>query len=292
MDDIEQRTLPVTAGDGVGSRLQLWVPPKPRTRLLFHGGLGIEGGYYEPFAQALAQAGHAVALLEPRGLGSSSVRPSRRLDFGYRELIEHDLPAAVTTVRDQVNGGPLLIGGHSLGAQLCTLAQPVLPTQVAGLVFVAAGTVWHRNWSGSFGRRIRVAGHIFPWLARALGWFPGRAVGFGGREAKTLMLDWSHNARTGRYVLRGSNRDWEAAAREQSRPVLAITIEGDDWAPQAAMEHLTSKMPQAPVEHCTVPLPAPHERGMPHFRWARRPQTVVDVIEDWVHRRILHTPPT
>ena len=43
------------------------------------------------------------------------MRPRRGVDFGYRELIELDMPALVAAVRSAYPGVPLFTGGHSLG---------------------------------------------------------------------------------------------------------------------------------------------------------------------------------
>ncbi|MCH9687878.1 MAG: alpha/beta fold hydrolase [Deltaproteobacteria bacterium] len=279
---IVHTTMPVTAADGVTSALSVWLPPSPKTVMLFHAGLGVAAGYYRPFAEALAAKGHAVAVMDPRGVGSSSVRPSRGVDFGYHELVALEIPAAWAVLRERFDGVPAVMGGHSLGAQLTVLAGPVLPPWVSGVVLVAAGSLFHRNWSGLARWRVLVAGSVFPTLGRVFGRFPGKAVGFGGWEARTLMRDWGHCARTGRYRLHGSDRDWEAEASTQTRPVLTITMATDDWAPPVAMRHLVDKMPRAPVDRHHVQLD--DGRGMAHFRWARDPERVVAVVDPWLHR--------
>ncbi|MCA9650041.1 MAG: alpha/beta fold hydrolase [Myxococcales bacterium] len=279
---IEIRRAPVTAADGVTSELSIVAPAAPCSVLVFTCGLGIEAGYYEPFARALAEAGHAVALAEVRGVGSSSVRPSRSVDFGYRELVELELPAAIEAARACFEGVPLLVGGHSLGAQVSVLAGANLPPEVRGLVLVAGGAVWYRNWEGSMRRYVRLAGLLFPAVSSALGWFPGRLFGFGGeREARTLMHDWSSCASTGHYRLAGPGRDWDTAAVEQRRPTLGITIEGDEMAPPRSIAQLTAKMPHADVRLARVAPSRPGE-GKAHFRWARAPQEVVAVIDGWI----------
>jgi predicted alpha/beta hydrolase len=279
---IELQRVTVTAPDGVTSELQVFVPQSPRSLLVFHTALGVGASYYEPFARAVAQAGHAIAVLEPRGVGSSSVRASRAVDFGYRELVELDLPAAIAAAREHVGPLPLLVGGHSLGGQVICLATPVLPPEVVGLVLIAAGTGWHASWRGRRRWAIQLLGYIAPVISGVLGWFPGKILGFGGREARTLMREWSHCIRTGRYVLTNSCRDWDASIAEQRRPVLTVFVEGDTWAPYRSMQHLMSKMPNAKVDHQEVRLEPSDRRASPHFRWAREPAAVVAAVEPWI----------
>jgi len=281
---IDVETLAMTTTDGVSSDLRLFEAHEPAAVIVFHSGLGVAAGYYDPFARAMAEAGHAVALVETRGVGSSSVRASRSVDFGYRELIELELPAALSVVRERFGELPCFVGGHSLGAQVAVLAAPVLPEEVVGLVLVAGGSLWSRNYRGAMRGQVRVASVVFPAVARVLGWFPGKVFGFGGRrEARTLMRDWSRCADTGEYRLHGSDRDWERGAAEQTRPVLAVTIAGDEMAPKAAMAHLTGKMPRAAVDAREVVLREAGE-GKVHFRWARSPGAVVEVVDPWVRK--------
>lgn len=277
----EPSTIPLTAPDGVTSALAVFAPERPRAVLLFQCGLGIEAGYYEPFARAMAEAGYAVAIQETRGVGSSSIRPSRHVDYGYRELIELELPTAIAGVREHFAGVPLLVGGHSLGAQVTVLAGASLPEDVRGLVLIAGGSVWHRNWHGRMRVGVRAASVLFPAVARTLGWFPGRLFRFGAKESRTLMVDWASCAATGRYALAGPGRDWDAAAVEQRRPTLGITIAGDFMAPRASMAQLMGKMPHAPRHLRHVALDG-EGAGREHFRWARAPGTVVAAIDEWL----------
>lgn len=278
-------TIPLTMPDGVRSTLRVFAPTEPRSVLLYMCGLGIEAGYYEPFGRAMAEAGHALVLLEVRGVGSSSVRASRRVDYGYRELVELEIPTAIEAVRAAFEGVPLFVGGHSLGAQATVLAGASLPADVRGLVLVAGGSVWYRNWEGRMRHYVRLAGLVFPVVSSVVGWFPGRHVGFGEREARTLMRDWSTCASTGRYRLGGEGPDWEAAAREQRRPTLGLTIEGDEWAPATSMAHLCSKMPRVEATLRSVALRGV-VGGNPHFRWARAPQPVVEAIDAWLREHL------
>ncbi|WP_157722733.1 alpha/beta fold hydrolase [Stenotrophomonas pictorum] len=70
------------------------------------------------FADALAAKGIAVFLHEWRGNGSSSLRPNRHHDWGYKELLQYDLPAAEAAIYATIPGRPFRLGGHSLGGQL------------------------------------------------------------------------------------------------------------------------------------------------------------------------------
>ena len=64
--------------------------------------MGVEARYYASFAEALSRQGILVAICELRGHGSSSVRPRHGVDFGYREVVELDIPATGSLAWDFV----------------------------------------------------------------------------------------------------------------------------------------------------------------------------------------------
>ncbi|MEM7160371.1 MAG: alpha/beta fold hydrolase [Myxococcota bacterium] len=281
---IETHEQRLTTSDGAQTTLRIFAPASPRAVVVFHGGLGIAGGYYEPFGKAMAEAGVALVMLEARGVGSSSIRARRGVDFGYRELLECDLPAAVAAARERFADLPCFVGGHSLGAQVAVLGSAALPDEVAGLVLVAGGSPWWGSYGGAMTLQVQLAGRLFPLTVRLLGWFPGKLFGFGHRESQTFMEEWSSCARSGRYAIEGE-RDWEAQAVEQAKPVVAVTVQGDDWAPPAAMHELTRRMPHARIDARRVRLSRPG-RGRAHFAWARDPDSVVQVVGDWIRRTL------
>ena len=89
-------------------------------------------------------------------------------------------------------------------------------------------------------------------IARGLGYFPGDQLGFGGKAARTQIRDWSHQGATGKYRPQGANFDYEAALKQLDIPVLAISIDGDQFAPWEAIAHLFGKFhPKASVHPFT-----------------------------------------
>src|SRR5262245_54082521 len=72
--------------------------------------MGLAARYYLPFAEALAQAlAGTVALAELRGQGQSPARARRGARFGYREIVEDDLPALVEALAGRFWNRPLFV---------------------------------------------------------------------------------------------------------------------------------------------------------------------------------------
>jgi predicted alpha/beta hydrolase len=177
-------TVPVEARDGARSELIIVQPDRrPRRVLYWLPAMGVPAKHYLPFAEALAARDIAVALHEWRGIGSSNRRAAKHCDWGYRQLLEVDLPAGVEQVRMRWPAQEKLwLGGHSLGGQLCCLYASLHPDQFAGIALVASGAPYWRRFSA--GIALRLAYALVSPLASLMGYLPGRRIGFGGNEAR------------------------------------------------------------------------------------------------------------
>lgn len=259
------------------------MPDRPHALLLFVCALGVEASYYTKFAEAMAARGVALAMCDLRGNGTSSLRPRRGVDFGYREIIEADIPAAIAVVKGRMPSTPFYVGGHSLGGQLMMLHVAAQKPDVAGVVLIACAIPYYRHWTGKNRRQVLLATRLFPVIGFFLGYVPGKRFGFGGTEARTVMRDWAHNAATARYEPRNSTVDYEAALREAEVAFVTVNIEEDDMGPPNAVEFMFEKVPHAKGERIEVKL-SEHKPGA-HFRWARDPHTAVDAVMRWIEKR-------
>ncbi len=274
---------PVTTNDGHELELLVELPDAPRAVLLFVCALGVEASYYEEFARAMAARGVALAMCDLRGNGTSSLRPRRGVDFGYREIVEQDIPAAIAVVRRRMPSIPLYLGGHSLGGQLVMLHVAAQKPDIAGVILIACAIPYYRHWTGRDRAQIRLASGLFPIIGFLLGYVPGKRFGLGGIEARTVMRDWCHNAATARYEPRGSDVDYEAALREVEVDFVTVNIEGDDMGPPNAVDFMFDKVPKARGVRIEAKLS--ERKPGAHFRWARDPGGVVDAVASWLERR-------
>ncbi|WP_395681871.1 alpha/beta fold hydrolase [Dokdonella sp.] len=275
--ETSESLLRVHAPDGACADLQLVQPvPAARDVLLWLPALGVAARNYLPLARELAGRGVAVALHEWRGNGSSDRRAARAQDWGYRELLEYDIAASRLALRTALPRARLWLGGHSLGGQLATLAAALAPESVAGLVLVASGSPYWRWFRHAW--LILPIYLAVPRIASVCGYFPGRRLGFGGREARGVMADWARSGRSGRYVARGVRQDLEAALARVGMPVLALRLE-DDWlGPKASLDWLLGKMPAAPQEALVVGAQDLDGAPADHFGWMKKPSMIAQTV--------------
>jgi predicted alpha/beta hydrolase len=250
-----------------------------RGALLLLPALGTAARYYHPFAEACADRGYDVLLPELPGAGASLPRPSRRVDYGYRDLVDRYLPALVAAARSLFDAGPLIVVGHSLGAHAGMLATLQGRIAVDALVTVAGGHIHYRHWGRKGARRVRAVAWLVTSLSYLFGAVPGQQLGLGGALPRTLMREWSRIIRVGTFD-HIANRLPERAAV----PCLCIGYEGDFMAPSRSVAGL-AHMLGGEMEWLPVDWP-----GNPHASWARHPDRTLDRLDHWLIARSVVQP--
>ncbi|MDQ7782905.1 MAG: alpha/beta fold hydrolase [Desulfomonilaceae bacterium] len=290
MNAIRKVIIPVRMEDGTDSGMTLFArdpdshPDSPV--ILCMPAMGVPADYYEPLALVGAEKGLHMITADLRGIGLSSVRASRRTQFGYRELIRYDLPAFVSSARARFPRNPILLLGHSLGGQLGALYASANPGKIAGLILVASGSVYFRGWTFPSNVGLIISSQFIRVVAEIFGYLPGKRLGFGGTESRQLIRDWSRQALSGRYDSLGDSVDYEALLSEVRTPILAISFARDFFAPYKAVRNLYAKMSMAPTthHHCSAADLGLRDNQLDHFQWAKNPEPIVSIISRWISR--------
>lgn len=240
-------------------------PETPRGAVLVAPALGVRASYYLKLCVALNELGFVTTAVDLPGHGTSPVRASRRTDWGYVQVIEH-YASALQAFHDTTPGVPKFALGHSIGGQVALMTAGMDVPGLAGVVVVASGCPYWRTWEGAQAYRIRASTWACGAIARSVGVFPGDKVGFGGREPKTLIVQWAHAAQTGRYV--HGDFDGDALLARPGPPTLGICVDGDDWAPERSMKLTLERLSAREVSFERWST-APH--GGNHNRWPSDP---------------------
>lgn len=269
--------IAVQAEDGHHWTLLARVPAQATATLLWLPALGIAARHYLPFADALAERGVAVFVHEWRGHGTSSLRASRTHDWGYRELLLHDIPASEAAIVARVPGAERIVGGHSLGGQLASCYAGLTAHEVHRLWLVASGAPYWRTFPAPTRWWLPMAYRFLPWLADRAGALPGRRIGFGGNEARSLIRDWARTGITGRYAAQGLDVDLEQALAASMLEAHAVVMAKDWLAPAVSLRFLLSKLA---ASHVTVDVVDSTRLGAQadHFHWLKRPDAVVETL--------------
>jgi predicted alpha/beta hydrolase len=275
--------LAVAADDMHQFRLLQRAPATPHAALLWLPALGVAARHYLPFAEALAERGIAVFVHEWRGHGSSNLRAGHTVDWGYRELLERDLPASARVIHEQFPSLPKIIGGHSLGGQLAACLLALQPQTAQRLWLVASGSPFWRIFPQSRGWLLPLAYRFLPWLADRMGSLPGRSIGFGGKEARGVMHDWTRTGLSGRYAGKDMATDLETALLHVQVEVDAVRLAEDWLVPAASLHFLLKKIQPSAVRIDTI---NPNQLGTraDHFAWMTQPYAVADALTATISR--------
>lgn len=280
---MHQQSHTIAFPDNVTVNLDVYAPNEKvkGSIILILPAMGVKASYYEPFTNNLVTQGITAMSVDLRGLGTYSIRPSNKVDYGYLEMIT-DLKVVLDTIKEKYPNQKIYALGHSLGGQVAALAQAKYTNLFSGLILTASNSVYYKTWTGKQRYFNRIGFTVFPLLSRILGYFPGHKIGFGGKAAKTQVIDWAHVGRTGRYKILGDDLDYEKALKKVNLPVLAVYIEGDWLSPKAAIVHLYGKFSQdTSVTNYTLTRA---ETGVKlnHFNWVKHGDGIIESIKKWL----------
>ncbi|GAA2391256.1 hypothetical protein Cme02nite_13770 [Catellatospora methionotrophica] len=241
--------------------------------------MGVPAGYYTRFAHALNAAGFGVAVTDLRGTGTSAPPPSRASRYGYPELAD-DVDAVLDALAEHRAGRRTILLGHSLGGQVCVLhlareAARGAGHRVDGLVLIAVGLPYWRIYPRR-GLGVLAMTQFVNAVSGLLQVWPG--WGFGGRQARGVIKDWAFTARRGAFP---AHLGATAGLAAVDLPVLAISVDDDQYTPPETTDHLVAALTGAKVrrEHLTA---ADAAAPLDHFTWVKAGAALAPRIAAWL----------
>jgi len=243
--------------------------------------MGVPARKYLPLAEALTRQKLAAGIFELRGIDTSSVRASRVNDFGYHELVNLDLPVAIERIRRDFADNPIYLLGHSLGGQLALLYMTRNPGQISGHIGVATGLPHYKSWPFPKNVGLWSASKLIRLISATVGHYPGRRLGFAGREARQIMSDWAYSVITGDYRINGQAVTLEEIEAKRS---LMITIEEDWMAPPHSARRLGEKLTHTTAEYIHLTGRDFKRESLGHFNWMKEPEPVAKQILQWLKK--------
>ncbi|MGW5313766.1 alpha/beta fold hydrolase [Nocardia thailandica] len=251
--------------------------PVPETALpdplvLIAPAMAIGSRFYRPLVSAFAARGWEARALPRRGFEKGQPPASRSNDWSYRDEID-TIGRAVAAARAEAPGRPVVLLGHSLGAQLVAGHELTHPP-ADGIVTVAGSLPWFRYYP-RLGLHVAAMAALVPVATTLFGHLPKPA--FGAPGARTMMREWA------RMVLTGTPPFPHADPIRT--PALVVALEGDELAPTRGIDAFARGMiePGRATRWDYRAQDAPAGGGVDHVQWVRTPEAVVDRIVGWWH---------
>ena len=261
-----------------------------------HPALGTPAGYYMKLAEKLCERNSwVIAIEELRGNASSSWRASRGVDWGYWHIPTYDLPANLAKLRSLYPDGPLYLMGHSIGGIMISLYVSRLLAEgdqkayddIQGLIIIASGSLYHKIYP----KFIWYVAIVITFMVYLFGYLPGKRMKLGNIEAKSLMLDWAYEIRTGDCIPRNCpHENISGYLKRFNKPVHLISFDKDNYVPHESTARLATFFPEETTTHLKVDpndydeLKVLNKNAL-HFRWARG-DVICPMIEDFLKPNI------
>ncbi len=187
---------------------------EPDKVVVINGATGVPRDYYQHFARWLAEA-HGMACLtyDYRDFGHSLTGSQKQSRVTMADWALIDIPAARTEMRRRFPQAKLWSVGHSLGGMF----GPVQPDidQIDRMICVCSGLVTLKDhpWPYRALATLFWYGHA-PLAVHALGYLPGKALGFGTNLPSRVYWQW---------------RKW-CTAPQSYVPEIGDTLPANRWA--------------------------------------------------------------
>lgn len=265
------QTLELSTPDGTRLAASHFAPVgAARAAVLIAPAMGVRQDYYADFAAWLAGQGYHALTFDYRGMGRSrpeGLRSLRELDADLFDWAD-DTDAAIAHLLAQAPGLPLLVVGHSLGAQLAGMLQH--RDRIAGLVSVAAGSGYWRDNAPPLKRMVLYFWHVLvPIATWACGYFPGARLRKVGDLPRGVILQWRRWCLHPRYHVGAEGEALRARFAEARFPVVALSMTDDELMTERGTRVLIDCYENAPRElHRIAPQDA-QARRIGHFGFFR-----------------------
>jgi predicted alpha/beta hydrolase len=196
---------------------------------------GVLARYYHRYAVFLARHGFDVLTYDYRGIGLSRGSGLRGKAYGWRDWGERDFDAALRHAIAEAPASPVSVVGHSIGGFLPGYAENA--GAIYRMLTVGAQRAFWRDYRADKRLGLLLKWHVLmPALTGALGYFPGRALGWLEDLPAGVVWSWSLGGPRLEHRLPHDERQTLLARFAMvNAPVLALSVSDDPFATRPAM---------------------------------------------------------
>jgi len=248
----------IVAADGYPLAATLYRGSSNGTVVLINSATAVPRRFYQRLASWLQQNGWTAVTYDYRGIGDSKPASLRGFAARMRDWAFLDMTAMVDWVSVEFSPCRLFAIGHSFGGQTLGLIENA--SRIDAMVGVSAQSGYWAVQGGREPARVRlIVTVLIPLLSRLVGYFPWSWFASGADLPKHVALEWAGWCRNQHYLLDDESLPLERYARFRA-PVLAYSVEDDDWGTRRAVDAMMRAYPNVTRRHI-----APAEYGLPRL---------------------------
>ncbi len=260
MTEARQEDLELLCRDGVILRGHLWGDGSGSMlgTVIINPATGVLARYYHRYARFLTEHGFRVLTYDYRGIGQSRPPSIRRCGYRWRDWGEQDFDATLRFVEAREWSERIIVVGHSIGGFLPGLSPR--SHIIDRMMTVGAQYAYWRDYSDLHRSRLFWKWHIvMPALTFALGYFPGRRLGWLEDLPAGVANEWSFRRRRMEDSYPPAERSAILSRFSSVKAaILAIGISDDEIASPQAIDRTLEYYTSAEKTHVLL---TPHDFG-------------------------------
>jgi len=209
---------------------------------------GVRASYYHRYASYLTAHGFSALTYDYRGIGGSKPATLRGCRYKWRDWGMLDFAASLDFAEQHAQGAPLSCVGHSIGGYLPGLAPN--GAKLTRLLTVGAQYAFWPDYARHKRLGLFAKWHLaMPLLTALYGYFPGKKLGWLEDLPARVAYEWS---------FRGQRMERTHPPHERAEilrrfaaitaPILAISLEDDEFATKPAIKRTLAYYKGAPSE--------------------------------------------
>lgn len=234
--------------DGLFLLATVYSPTTPaRAGVVINSATAVRQGYYQKFAQFLADNGFQVVTYDYRGIGGSAINNSRDKRLTMENWGSQDLASIINWVSHHYPELDWHCIGHSVGGQILGLAPN--NTVFNSVYCVSAQSGYWAHWLGESKARMFAMWYaVVPALSTLFGKVPGLFLG-GESLPEHIAKQWAYWGRHPDYIVDKQKRPMRDGFQQMHCEMKFMLVDDDlDFAPPAAVRSLASFYSNAKVD--------------------------------------------